>query len=131
MMLNLIIVGKSTRPISVGFASEPKKVIWPGKSGIIYEYIVFPFPFQTDVDGNYIFCKLQKDKWIPIYIGQGNLSERTSDPDHMKCAKKKGATHIHAHNNPKESNRLKEEQDLLANYLKAYAPDGCNQRKGG
>lgn len=85
------------------------------------------------MDGNYIYTKLNTENhWVPIYIGQGDLSDRIS-PNHHKaeCIERKGATHVHVHANANESKRLSEERDLLARYTQAYAPKGCNEKKGG
>lgn len=69
---------------------------------------------------------------MPIYIGEGNLADRISNDHHQAaCIKKKGATHVHEHLNPKEDDRTAEEADLLANYTNAYEPNGCNDRVGG
>jgi hypothetical protein len=70
--------------------------------------------------------------WIPIYIGEGDLGDRVSENHHKSnCIKVRGATHVHVHLNPVESDRKVEETDLLANYLNAYMPIGCNEKEGG
>ncbi len=110
-----------------------KRVIcgWVGKSGTRYPYFVYSLPesFKEGGDGNYIYAKLVESKWRPIYIGQGDLGERVSPNHHKaKCIADKGATHVHAHLNSKESDRLAEEKDLLVNYSQAYEPTGCNEK---
>lgn len=76
--------------------------------------------FIEGQDGNYIFAKIVDGNWRPIYIGEGDLGKRISQNHHKaECITSKGATHVHMHLNPVEKDRLKEEQDLLANYTQA------------
>ena len=111
------------------------KCMWVGESGAEYTYFIHPLPvnFDPNQEGNYIFSKKnENDQWVPIYIGEGDLAERVNDGHHRAaCIKRKGATHVHAHLNPAEVDRTAEEQDLLARYTNAYAPNGCNQKVGG
>ncbi len=115
--------------------AEQPKCTWTGESGTGYEYFIHELPvtFSANQDGNYIFSKKNDEgRWVPIYIGQGDLAERISDDHHQAdCIKKKRATHIHVHLNKKEKDRTAEENDLLANYTNAYAPHGCNEKEGG
>jgi hypothetical protein len=108
---------------------------WTGHSGAKYTYLIYPRhpSLGEGQDGNYIYTKLTSERyWVPIYIGQGDLSQRaTADHHKIKCIDNKGATHIHLHLNAKEFDRLREEKDLLENYTNAYAPNGCNVKKGG
>lgn len=103
---------------------------WVGASGKKYTYYIWPRHPKIDAnqDGNYIYSKLNSDgKWVPVYIGQGDLSVRTTDDHHKTdCIDKKGATHIHMHKNAKKEDRLAEESDLLARYTNAKTPNGCN-----
>lgn len=115
--------------------SERKTCNWNGASGTSYKYYVYELPhsFNDDQNGNYIYTKINNNnKWVPIYIGQGDLGDRVG-PSHHKadCISSKGATHVHVHLNSTEKNRLSEESDLLANYTNAYAPSGCNEKSGG
>lgn len=114
-------------------ADNTQTCTWVGASGTKYDYWVFDLPsmLRNDEDGNYIFCCLEDGKWRPLYIGQGNLGNRTKNPDHPQCLANRGASHVHAHKNASEKARLAEEDDLLTAYSQAYAPTGCNQRKGG
>jgi hypothetical protein len=108
---------------------------WIGASGTLYRYFVHPLPqsFNAGQPGNYIFAKVNaENKWVPIYIGIGDLGDRVTDNHHQwACIRSKGATHVHVHLNAVESARLAEERDLLANYSNAYAPNGCNEKEGG
>lgn len=107
---------------------------WMGTSGTSYTYHVYSLPpsFNAGQDGNYIFAKKNdRGSWVPIYIGQGDLKSRSDSHHQEKCIRQKGATHFHAHLNPKVADRLKEEKDLLENYVNAYAPIGCNEKIGG
>ena len=51
-------------------------VIWSGNSGKEYEYtnLEFDYEFEEDLVGNYIFCKKQNEKWIPVYINKSAKS---------------------------------------------------------
>ena len=93
---------------------------WFGKSGSKYKYYIkkLPAKFESNQIGNYVFAKLVKDKWVPIRIGEGDLRDAVSDDrNQMEDIRKKGATHIHVHLNPDLAVRIKEEADLLANYM--------------
>lgn len=107
--------------------------VWRGASGQEYTFTVFALPvaFNGDVAGNYIFSRLSAAGWVPIYIGQGDLSQRANYHHQAHCIRSKGATHFHCHSSGIESMRLFEERDLLANYPQAYQPTGCNERTGG
>jgi hypothetical protein len=48
-----------------------------------------------------------------------------------RCIDEKGANHVHLHVNYDRDNRETEVKDLLENFPRAYAPDGCNEKKGG
>ena len=108
---------------------------WKGASADLYTYHIHKLPvnFDSGQIGNYIYAKLNSDnKWVPIYIGEGELCDRCSDQHHRAdCIGRRGATHVHAHLNADEDDRLAEEQDLLARYTNAYAPSGCNIKQGG
>lgn len=108
---------------------------WIGASKTSYTYHIHKIPvsFNANQPGNYIFTKLNaENKWVPIYIGQGDLGDRVGDGHHQwTCIQRKGATHVHVHTNSTEQARLAEERDLLANYTNAYSPNGCNEKEGG
>jgi hypothetical protein len=102
---------------------------WSGVSGQKYQYYVFPrHPNIAPADGNYIYAKKNAEgRWVPIYIGEGDLSKRASSDHHrIECIDLKQATHVHMHLNPTKAARRNEEQDLLKNYTNALAPYGCN-----
>ena len=109
--------------------------VWIGASGAKYTYHVWPRhpDIGANQDGNYIYAKTNaQGQWVPVYIGQGDLSVRTTKNHHRaKCIDTKGATAVHVHLNAKEADRLAEEKDLLANYSQAYEPTGCNVKEGG
>ncbi|NCQ16316.1 hypothetical protein GW814_01515 [Candidatus Falkowbacteria bacterium] len=113
--------------------SEKPTVNWTGASGKPYTYHIWELPanFNPNQNGNYIYTKIMNNQWVPIYIGQGDLKDRTENHHKAVCIRSKGATHIHVHLNSIEANRLAEEQDLLARYTNAYEPSGCNERIGG
>lgn len=114
--------------------SEHPIIHWIGASGTKYKYHIWDLPvdFKPNQDGNYIYSKRnENNKWVPIYIGQGDLKDRVENHHQAACIKRKGATHIHVHLNSKKEDRIKEEKDLLANYNNAYQPTGCNEKEGG
>ena len=112
--------------------ADHPKFTWTGGSGTNYTYHIHSLPvtFDPNQDGNYIYSrKNDQGKWLPIYIGQGDLADRVSDNHHQAaCIKRKGATHVHVHLNAKEQDRKAEEADLLAQYTNAYKPNGCNEQ---
>jgi len=97
--------------------------MWTGASGSQYVYRIYPIGTpMADLTGNYIYARLSHiDKdgvsiWQPVYIGQGNLADRSDLSSHHKsyCIRNAGATHFHAHTNAMRQDRVAEEADLLA-----------------
>jgi len=107
--------------------------IWHGASGKAYNYFIFPivFDFQSDQDGNYIFCSQTVQGWKPIYIGEGDIKERTQFHIKDGSISQKGATHIHVHLRRSEMERKDEEIDLLNKYGKSHSPKERNVKVGG
>lgn len=108
---------------------------WAGKSGAEYTYYVreLPVPLKAEQDGNYVYAKKNsKGRWVPVYIGEGDLRER-SGPGHHKarCIRQRGATHFHCHLESDARTRRAEERDLLRRFTNAYTPYGCNENPGG
>ena len=115
---------------------------WKGKSGEWYTFFVYsldelPVP-AGEGRGNYIYVRLyrgedNKQRYQPIYIGEGKLSDRSDLASHERrdCIRNRGATHFHCHYNSDEDDRVTEERDLLALQAAAYTPTGCNRKKGG
>lgn len=115
-------------------SAEVQSCDWPGASGKTYKYFVYPRhpSIKVGQDGNYIYAKIVNDEWVPVYIGQGDLSVRcTSNHHQAEAIDAKRATHVHMHKNAREADRLSEERDLLEAFPQAYAPTGCNVKKGG
>jgi hypothetical protein len=109
-------------------------VEWSGASGTKYTYWIYPRnpSIKSGELGNYIYAKVEKNVWVPVYVGQGDISVRCSQAHHKKeCIDSKGATHVHMHTNANEAARLAEERDLLGGHPRAYAPSGCNEKLGG
>jgi hypothetical protein len=108
---------------------------WTGASGrkYIYEIRARHPRLTPNEPGNYIYTKLDKHRrWIPIYIGEGNLTQRAAiDPGTVECIDAKGATHVHVHVNYERDDREAEVRDLLENFPQACAPDGCNREPIG
>jgi hypothetical protein len=92
-------------------------------------YRSYPIGTQIkDESGNYIYAKeTTPNRWRPIYIGQtSSLMDRLVDHEKETCAKRHGATHIHAHtSSSSEQVRKREESDLILNYSPA-----CNEKIG-
>jgi hypothetical protein len=109
-------------------------VAWHGASGAPYQYWVYPRDpsIKPGQMGNYIYAKIVNGTWVPVYIGQGDLSVRCKGSHHQaQCIDTKSATHVHMRVNSKEESRLTDERDLLTGHPSAYAPSGCNVKVGG
>lgn len=95
------------------------RAIWKGQSGKRYTYNVWSTNGTwNDVPGNYIFARRTTNGWVAAYIGQ-TKSFKTRLPRHEEwtCAKRNGATHVHARvNRGGEAARKTEEKDLVARY---------------
>lgn len=92
-------------------------VRWQGQAGKTYDYYVYPIGTAFDAKpGNYIFAVYTSEGWKPCYIGQTeNLNDRLGDHEKEACAKRHGATHIHAHLTAGgEAVRKAEEADLIS-----------------
>ena len=118
-----------------GTRTKRATCVWKGASGTEYTYSIWKLPASLNPgqDGNYIYAKKNaKGRWVPVYIGEGDLAER-SGPGHHKahCIRQKGATHFHCHLKAGAAARRAEEADLLGRYTNAYAPNGCNEQPGG
>lgn len=96
---------------------RPVTTRWKGASGKNYQYFVYSvgeFPSEQR-GGNYVFARLSSNgNWIALYIGQAeNLHERVTRHEIWPCVKRHGVTHIHAHLNALQQDRMEEEADLL------------------
>lgn len=91
-----------------------------GASGKFYEYTIYDASNTTwnDVSGNYVFAhKLQNGNWQLHYFGVADsFKNRFSSHERWSEAAKAGATHVMAHNNINEADRLAEEKDLISAY---------------
>ena len=99
---------------------------WKGASGRVYTYNVYPMNTSwNDVAGNYIYASRTGNGWKAAYVGQtSSFKIRLPDHNEENCAKRNGATHIHAHTNTNgETARRSEESDLIAQHQPP-----CNQR---
>lgn len=96
--------------------SDPE-IYWEGQSGQKYGYWILKIGAKFKAEpGNYIYAKeTSQGRWTPVYIGQtSNLNERLAGHSEEQCARRNGATHIHAHtSSDKESERKAEEKDLI------------------
>lgn len=96
-----------------------RTINWSGKSGKTYKYWIYPIGDSLKAEaGNYIFAKeTTKGRFTPIYVGEtSNLDERFDNHHKAGCIKSNGATHIHAHLNADEDDRLAEEADIIAKW---------------
>ena len=95
-----------------------QKVNWQGASGRLYTYLVYSLPggAPSSQPGNYIYTTIVQGKWVPLHIGQGHLHLETSITTHTLSSwlLDNGVSHVHAHINSVEQDRLSEEADLLA-----------------
>lgn len=93
---------------------------WDGKSGQKYGYWIHEIGSSfKDEPGNYVYAKeTEPRRWQPIYIGQtSSLADRLADHEKEACARRNGATHVHAHTTPGgETARRNEEADLIAKW---------------
>lgn len=106
--------------------------VWTGKSGADYLYHAYPIPCAVPRRfGGFIYAKRNDEGlWVPLYVGQGDLSVCCKDPEVLACLQAKGATHIHMRINRVESDRVEEVEDLLARYSNAFEPQGCHKPRG-
>ena len=90
---------------------------WSGRSGRIYTYYIYPLGANFKKEpGNYIFAKRSSlNGWTAVYVGQtSDLDSRLADHEKEACARRNGATHVHAHlSSNSESERCREEADLI------------------
>jgi hypothetical protein len=73
----------------------------------------------VDEPGNYIFVKeTSPNCWIPLCIGETeSLKKRLGGHEKLRCVRRNGGTHIHAHTaSASEQDRKEEEADLLAKW---------------
>ena len=112
-------------------AAKPAVCEWLGASGARYKYFVHPLPavFYPSQEGNYIFAKKDgKNRWLPLYIGHGNLTTHATCPPQQSCLWRKGATHFHCHKCVSPAEALAEARDLIENHPEALHPKGCNEK---
>ena len=98
--------------------TKRQTVVWTGNSATRYPYEVYTLDtVWNDVGGNYIFTRQTPTGWVCIYIGQTqSFKDRIPNHEVWPCARRQGATHIHAHSNSNADARLREERDLKAAY---------------
>ena len=97
-----------------------QSINWPGKSGKQYTYWIHPIGTEfKDEPGNYIYAKDNTPSgWAAVYIGEtSSLKDRLANHEKEPCAKKNGASHVHAHTQSGgEPIRRAEEKDLIENH---------------
>lgn len=106
------------------------QAIWPGASGRLYEYYVKKIDtrFVADQIGNFIICRLVRQCWQPLYIGQGDIDKMALAIIKQGCVVKKQATHIHERLNPDPDQRHQEAMDIIRHHPEVFAPGGCMPR---
>jgi hypothetical protein len=105
--------------------------LWIGASGAEYTYYVHErHPDIPKRMGTFIYSKKnQEDLWVPVFIGEGDLSVRANaDSELMTRINAKGATHVLLRINSVETDRRCEIADLLNRYQNAFEPEGCHVR---
>ena len=112
-------------------AKSSERCKWVGRSGLCYTYTVMELPCAVHAGqtGNFIFARKDSGgRWIPIYIGHGDLATACSpiNNDQWDSILTRRATHIHCHLNESQEAREQEQKDLLARYKNAFEPYGCN-----
>ena len=115
------------RPKRAGRRRQPS---WTGAAGTSYRFWVYPLGcrFLPGQAGTYIIARRRAGGWDPLYIGQGDLDNRSRHHHQADCLRSRGATHIHARAGADEPRRIAERDDLLAAHPAAEAPLGCNER---
>jgi len=100
-----------------------------GASGTDYSYGVFPQNFvpQDQQFYNYMFASLSPEgRWIPAFIGQGDLKRYLSDQTHVRGVAHSRSTHVLAHISPDAQQRRMEASDMLASHPQALALSGIS-----
>lgn len=71
-----------------------------------------------DVGGVYIFAGVDaNNRWSPLYVGQAaSFKDRLSNHERWSEAKRRGATHIHAHVASTQTERDRLEAALVSAY---------------
>ena len=62
---------------------------WTGASGTKYTYYIHKLPVSfQEAYGNYIYSKAsaEPNRWLPIYIGEGDLADRIGNGHHHSDA---------------------------------------------
>lgn len=107
---------------------------WRGASGTIYRYTILEIGQQPNAAyGNYIFAKRNgAGRWQAVYVGHGELSTRADLDRHnlRDFIRRRGASHVHFHENPSLPDRMIEKEDILETHPEAYGPVGCNYSIG-
>lgn len=83
-------------------------VYWPNEFG------------KLDEAGVYVFALQEAGEWVALYVGESEcFRERFANHEHWQDAVHSGASHVHALNIPKRSER-KEIERFLIKYLDPY-----------
>jgi hypothetical protein len=101
---------------------------WRGESGTLYVYTVVEAGVELNpAFGNYIFARRNASGgWEAVYIGHGDLAERTDlSRHHMReYIRDCGATHVHIRENSSLKDRMIEKADLLEGHPESWIPTG-------
>lgn len=108
---------------------------WIGASGKKYTFTDHSLDtvFDENIKGNYIFAKPSNipNRLTAVYIGEGELKDRIEFRINEMEVLSKGCDRVCVMVNANERYRKEIESDLLASNTAAYAPTGCNIKKGG
>lgn len=112
---------------------RPMKAKWTGYTDRSYYFEVqnIETPPPDGIDGNYVFARWDRSKsrWVPVYIGKGELSERYDEAMEDRCVTGK-ATHYHWHENSEKRKHDREEADLIHGNPECMVKyGGCNKRQ--
>jgi hypothetical protein len=118
--------------------SKTGKSTWFGKSGTGYGFTDYGLDtsFSDGVKGNYIFSRRTvgedgKTFLVPLYIGEGVIWERTEYRIREGRVQEKGCNCVSVRVAEHGEDSKQIETDLLAFYVNAYEPAGCNIKEGG
>jgi len=117
----------SHTPVLGGFKERRSTDVegWKGASGTLYPYTIVEVGQHPNAEyGNYIFAKRNRSgKWVPIFVGHGDLELRTDLDLHQmrRYIRRRGATHVHIHENSSLTARMLEKEDILERHPLAAA----------
>ena len=111
--------------------TEPTEAIWTGHGGRDYPFLIHALPAEAigPADrGVAIFARKSGTKWLPIFIGHGDLQDLIRAQSRNACLRAKKATHVHVREVRAPIAAIRTiALDLLRGNPAAVAPKGCNE----